>query len=205
MVEARARSRTRTHPAEDRRGRQQHPHRHAPRSRIHAAARRRRSGAGPRACLSPSVRPLGQALGAAAVKIANTIPALSIAVLALSSCKSDTPEAKSEPAAEVAAEATPSEAKTPTDTSGEVSGATTGELDRLLKWMPNEPLAVSWDRLGQRLDPTTLAVVFSMPPKVSHLLDERDTLDEALPLVFEGETDSNIWLSPTSFAFTIAL
>lgn len=130
------------------------------------------------------------------------LAALAIAVLALSGCKSDAPKPEGEPAAstaEVAPEATVSEPEAP----AEPPRAT--ELDRVLKWMPNEPMAVAYDRLGQRLDPTTLAVVFGIPPKAAHLLDERDTLDEALPLVFEGEADSSTWLSPTSFAFTVAM
>ena len=128
---------------------------------------------------------------------------VAVVVLVLASCKSEVPEKQTEPAvAETAPEATKTEVAEEPKPS---EAPSTSELDRLLKWIPDEPTAVAYDRMGQRLDPATLGVVFGIPPKAAHLLDERDTLDEALPLVFEGETDASTWLAPTSFAFTISL
>lgn len=125
---------------------------------------------------------------------------IAIAVLALSSCKSEKPQPEAGPKAEV--EATKAEATEPTD---QLERPAASELDRLLKWIPAEPTAVAYDRLGVRLEPTVLWVVFGIPPKAADLLEERDTLDEALPLVFEGDAEASKWLSPTSLAFTVAL
>jgi hypothetical protein len=137
-------------------------------------------------------------MGAADMK---RIAILGALLLALASCKSEQPKSEGEPAGEVAAEAGSSEAEVPTP--AEQPPAT--ELDRLLKWIPSEPLAVAYDRLGQRLDPSILAVVFGVPPKAADVLEERDTLDEALPLVFEGDAEASKWLGSTSLAFTVAL
>jgi hypothetical protein len=79
------------------------------------------------------------------------------------------------------------------------------ELDRLLAWLPPEPLAVAYDRLGQRLDPAILAVVFAIPPKAADLLNERATLDEGLDVVFDGDAEPEHWLLPSSLAFSVAL
>jgi hypothetical protein len=123
---------------------------------------------------------------------------IGVLALALSGCKRDEaePQVESTTAAEPATEE-------PQTVAPEAAGAT--ELDRLLAWIPNEPLAVAYDRLIKRFDPATLEVVFGIPPKAGHLLDERGTLDHALALVFEGESEASKWLAPTSFAFTIAI
>jgi hypothetical protein len=131
---------------------------------------------------------------------------LSIA-FALSGCKGDeaTPQAEPTTAATPAAETTPSGSAEPTEPAATTESAPATELDRLLAWMPGEPHAVSYDRLGERLDPAVLEVVFGIPPKAAHLLDERGTLDEAFTLVFEGESETSKWLAPPSFSFTISL
>lgn len=124
---------------------------------------------------------------------------LSIA-LALSGCKGDESKPRSEPTSAV--ETTPSEETKPAATT---EAPPASELDRLLAWMPGEPHAVSYDRLKERLDPEVLEVVFGIPPKAGHLLDERGNLDEAFALVFEGESETSKWLAPPSFSFTISL
>lgn len=129
--------------------------------------------------------------------------AISIA-LALSGCKGD----ETQPQAEATTVATPADATTPgqpTEPTATAEAPRASELDRLLAWMPAEPHAVAYDRLGERLDPIVLEVVFGIPPKAGHLLDERATLDEALSLVFEDESEASSWLAPPSFGFTIAL
>jgi hypothetical protein len=132
------------------------------------------------------------------------IVAFAIHALALSGCKDNETRGESttaiEPANEPTTDVVPAEPEAATP---EVAGAS--ELDRLLAWMPHEPLAVAYDRLGKRLDPAILAVVFGIPPKAGNLLDERGTLDDALALVFEGDSEAGRWMAPTSFAFSVAL
>jgi hypothetical protein len=129
-----------------------------------------------------------------------TIAAL---VLALSGCKRDEVEPQAESTAAVEPTTEPAAGEPETEATPEAANST--ELDRLLAWMPSEPHAVAYDRLGKRFDPATLDVVFGIPPKAGHVLDERGTLDDALALAFEGDSDASNWLAPTSFAFTIAL
>lgn len=132
------------------------------------------------------------------------LAALSITVaLALSGCKGDEPQPEAKATSTDTPVATePSEPGEPTATAEAPSAS---ELDRLLAWMPGEPHAVVYDRLGERLDPAVLEVVFGIPPKAGHLLQERETLDEALALVFEGESEADKWLAPPSFGFTVSL
>lgn len=125
---------------------------------------------------------------------------ISTAALALAGCKADEVEPKTEAAATTAADAT-----TPDEPKPTADAASSSELERLLAWMPAEPYAVVYDRLGERLDPDVLEVVFGIPPKAAHMLDERKTLDDALALDFEGESEAGKWLAPQSFGFTIAL
>jgi hypothetical protein len=47
--------------------------------------------------------------------------------------------------------------------------------------------------------------VFGIPPKAGHVLDERETLADALALVFEDDSAAGNWLAPPSFGFTVAL
>lgn len=132
--------------------------------------------------------------------------ALWIAVLALSGCKGDETKPQDQPTPAV--EPTPGEASEPAEPGEPAATAetpSTSELDRLIAWMPAEPLAVAYDRLGERLDPDVLEVVFGIPPKAGHLLDERGTLDDALALDFEGDSEASKWMAPPSFGFTIAL
>jgi hypothetical protein len=131
---------------------------------------------------------------------------IAIAALALApgGCKGDETQPRSETtAADAPAVATPSGETTEPAATADAPSAS--ELDRLLAWMPGEPHAVAYDRLGERLDPDVLEVVFAIPPKAADLLDERKTLDDALELVFEGESAADKWLAPPSFGFTIAL
>ncbi|PRP96728.1 hypothetical protein [Enhygromyxa salina] len=109
---------------------------------------------------------------------------------AKSSEAAETPPATQDPAA------SPAEAP-PT--------AASSELDLLLAWLPPDPLAVAYDRVGERLDPAVLAVVFAIPPKAADLLDERATLDEGLDVVFDGDAEPENWLEPSSLAFSVAL
>jgi hypothetical protein len=128
---------------------------------------------------------------------------LSIA-FALSGCKGD----ESKPQSEATSESPPAVETTssdPTQPAATTDAPPASELDRLLAWMPGEPHAVSYDRLKERLDPEVLEVVFGIPPKAGHLLDERGNLDEAFALVFEGEGETSKWLAPPSFSFTISL
>lgn len=78
-------------------------------------------------------------------------------------------------------------------------------LDRLLVYLPDDALAVAYDRLDQRLDPAVVEVVFALPPKAGDLLDERAMLDEGLDIVLDGTAEPELWLAPTSLAFTIRL
>jgi hypothetical protein len=132
-----------------------------------------------------------------------TTIAISIAALALAGCKSDeAPPRATTTTTTTQAAATPAE---PTEPAATAAAPRASELDRLLAWMPGEPKAVAYDRLAERLDAAVLEVVFGIPPKAGHLLDERETLDDALALVFEGDSATGNWLAPPSFAFTIAL
>jgi hypothetical protein len=128
--------------------------------------------------------------------------ALSIGTLALSGCKGDEKQAQGDTTTTAAPAAAGEPTGEPTATP---EAPRASELDRLLAWMPGEPHAVAYDRLGERLDPAVLEVVFAIPPKAGHLLDERGTLDDALALVFEGEAEAGNWLAPPSFGFTISL
>jgi hypothetical protein len=137
---------------------------------------------------------------------AESMLTLAIAALALSGCKGEKAGDEAPATVESAGEAVvPTTGSAPAEHQPPAASAAASELDRLLAWVPNEPFAVAYHRLGKRLDPATLAVVFGIPPKAGHVLDERGTLDDALALVFEGESEVSNWLAPTSFAFTVAL
>jgi hypothetical protein len=135
------------------------------------------------------------------------------AALALAGCKgeqaksegSGEPEGKAAAAAE-GGDAAKAEGEAKDE--AEPSSAATAqgdELDRLFVWLSPEPIAVAYDRLAERLDPSVVAVVFSIPPMAADLLDERATLDEGLDVVFDGEAEPGNWLGDTSLAFTVAL
>lgn len=124
--------------------------------------------------------------------------------LALSGCKGDEPQTQAK-ATSADTPAVATEPGEPTEPAATAEAPRASELDRLLAWMPGEPHAVVYDRLGERLDPAVLEVVFGIPPKAGHLLEERGTLDEALALVFEGESEAGKWLAPPSFGFTVSL
>jgi hypothetical protein len=92
----------------------------------------------------------------------------------------------------------------PTPAPGEDAAAL---LVRLLSWLPSDTLAVSFDRMPTRWDPTVISAVFALPPKAAALLDERRLLDEGLAQAFEGEsgTPDLGWLGPQSLAFTLPI
>lgn len=78
-------------------------------------------------------------------------------------------------------------------------------LEQLLAWLAPDALSVSYDRLEERFDPAALGVVFAIPPKSADLLEERQTLDEALDIVFDGEAEPHNWLGHSSLAYTVQL
>lgn len=84
-------------------------------------------------------------------------------------------------------------------------GASTPGFAKLLAWLSPDALAVTYDGLDERFDAATLSVVFAIPPKAADLLEERQTLDEALDIVFDGDTESDSWIGVSSLAFTVAL
>ncbi|PRP89988.1 hypothetical protein ENSA5_69310 [Enhygromyxa salina] len=130
--------------------------------------------------------------------------------LALAGCKDE--ETKTKPEAEAGADAK-ADAKTEAGASDPNAGedpaqapaAASGELDQLLAWLPPDPIAVAFDRVGQRLDPAIVAVVYGIPPMAADLLVERATLDEALDVVFDGDAEPENWLASDSLAFGVAL
>lgn len=134
--------------------------------------------------------------------------AISFASLsAIGGCKSEVPstgDKSDDGKTEKAAEPTSPAAEQPSEPVVEQPAASS-EFDRLLAYMPPEPIAVAYDRLSKRFEPELLAVVFAIPPMAADLLDERQTLDEALDLVFDGDAQPSNWLHPTSFAFTVAI
>lgn len=79
------------------------------------------------------------------------------------------------------------------------------EIDRFVAWLPKDVLAASYDRLGERFDPDTVAVVFGVPPKAADLLDERKVLDESLEIVLSEEALAADWLADSTMAFTTPL
>lgn len=83
----------------------------------------------------------------------------------------------------------------------------TALMVRLLSWLPSDTLAVSFDRMSTRWDPTVIGAVFALPPKAASLLDERRLLDEGLAQAFETEsgTPDLAWLGPQSLAFTLPI
>ena len=132
-----------------------------------------------------------------------------IAALALAGGCNDAPSSPDPAAAKAKAEAeaspTAAEPGAADSAAAAPDAASAQQLDLLLTWLPPDPLSVAYDRLGQRLDPAILAVVFAIPPKAADLLDERATLDEGLDVVFDGDAEPENWLAPTSLAFSVAL
>jgi hypothetical protein len=76
-------------------------------------------------------------------------------------------------------------------------------LERLFRYLPGEATSVAYDRLGQRLDPAVVEVVFAIPPKAADLLAKRALLDRHLDIVLDGDADPGHWLSPISLGFTL--
>ena len=100
---------------------------------------------------------------------------------------------------------TSANAETPDSTGADPAAPAGSELDALLAWLAPDPLAVNYDRLDERLDAATVGVVFALPPKSTDLLVERETLDEALDIVLDGDAEPANWLGAASLAFTVAL
>lgn len=135
-------------------------------------------------------------MGARVVKRAVATVAL---ILALGGCKSDEPgqakDAGEQPASSETVEPKTSEAAE--------AKPTVTAVDKLFAYLPEGGTAVAYDRLGQRLDPAVIEVVFALPPKSADLLDERELLDEGLDIVLDGDADPGNWLTTTSLGFTL--
>ncbi|MCA9683280.1 MAG: hypothetical protein KC457_13865 [Myxococcales bacterium] len=145
-----------------------------------------------------------------------TIGALALALL-LAGCGDKSGEAKTEAGkTEVAADGGESKTEAGAGEAGAGAGAEagageagaagqSGDLKSMLGWLTPEAMAVSYDRLGQRLDPAVLSVVYALPPKAADLLEERKTLDEALDVVFDGDAEPGNWLRDDTLGFTVVL
>jgi hypothetical protein len=120
-------------------------------------------------------------------------------VLACNSEPADKPTKDEAPVEPTKAEPSPETAQAPPREDA------TALLVRLLSWLPSDTLAVGFDRMSGRWDPTVISAVFALPPKAAALLHERRLLDEGLAQAFEGEsgTADLAWLGPQSLAFTL--
>ncbi|KIG11915.1 hypothetical protein DB30_02298 [Enhygromyxa salina] len=129
---------------------------------------------------------------------------LALALGSAAGCKDPPPASESANSGD-AANTPPAAADSAASPTEAPEAAASNELDLLLAWLPPDPLGVAYDRLGERLDPAILAVVYAIPPKAADLLDERATLDEGLDVVFDGDAEPTNWLEPSSLAFSVAL
>ena len=112
---------------------------------------------------------------------------------------------KSTTAAPAEAAEAGAEAAEAADTAAAPSPSSSTSTDALLDWLAPDPTAVALDRVQERLSAEVLAVVFGVPPKSADLLEERETLDEGLDIVFDGDAEPHEWLSDASLAYTVAL
>jgi len=151
--------------------------------------------------LTPSFpRPFFLPFGALALAVTATV------TLSAAGCDKGAKSAAEAEAGAIQADSADAEQAEPKPTEDD-SGKAGGELAQLLTWLSPDALAVSYDRLEQKLDPAVVSVVYALPPKTAVLLEQRALLDEGLDVVFDTEGDgaATSWLQGHSLGFTIAL